>query len=135
MEPTFGELWPEAAPRLRPEEVIGRMEEHGTVVSHHRRHAPQDEIREVKASAGITRFGCSRAAHAHRGPGEHEVESLMRKVAKEEQRIAQTPVERRDTLGGPPQALPLHEAAVPHASTGFMGSGKDGRGFDPRVED
>ena len=111
------------------------MEEHRTVVSHHRRHAPQDEIREVEASMGITRFGCSRAAHAHRGPGKYEVESLMRNVAKEEQRLAETPVERRDPLGGPPQARPVDEAAVPHASAGFLGGDEDGWGFDPGVED
>jgi hypothetical protein len=134
IEAAFGESRPEAAPRRRPEEVIGRAEEHGTVISHHRRHTPQDTIRDVNASAGIIRFGCGREPHAERWLGEHQVESLMRKVTKEEQGITQTPVQRRDTLGGPPQAFLLHEAAASHAPTGLMRSGEDRRCFDPRVE-
>jgi hypothetical protein len=78
MEPTFRGLCPEAPPRLRPEEVIGRVKEDGTLVSHHPRCAPQDEIRDVYAAAGIVRFrGDLGMSSTHGGRDQHEVESLM----------------------------------------------------------
>ncbi len=53
------------------------MEQDGTVVGHHGRCAPQDEIREINAPAGIVWFAGDLAPSAYRGRDEHEVESLM----------------------------------------------------------
>jgi hypothetical protein len=52
------------------------VEQDGTVVGHHVRYAPQDEILEINAPAGVIRFAGDLATSPYRRRDEQQVESL-----------------------------------------------------------
>ena len=102
------------------------------MVGHHPRYAPQDEIRDIDAPAGIVRFGGDLAtlalSGARRARGRiahvtgHEGGAEDRPDASPE-----APCAARPSTGAP--AAPARSSAAP---AGLMGSGKDRRGSRPK---